>query len=286
VLAPLATLILMQMMFLPYHSFRITWWHRIIVAADVILVIEMWSLFFKYSGTTTPLLPFRARSKLRLAARGVTCLAVVAFAFWLSVWEGRWAGEPFIGRADVVGRLGLNFGATESGVVFGLFPDRLEVAREPIVGKEKHDKTQEEMASREGSIVPTIKFDHRDLQGANLSGADLRGVSLSWADMRGAVLVGADLDGAHLDSARIQSARLWSARLRGADLQGAQLQGADFLNAQLGGASLRNARMQGTWLNGAQLQGTDLGSAEMEGAYLAHVQMQGANLSLCGRILV
>ena len=28
VLAPLATLILMQMMFLPYHSFGITWWHR------------------------------------------------------------------------------------------------------------------------------------------------------------------------------------------------------------------------------------------------------------------
>ena len=38
VLAPLATLILMQMMFLPYHSFRITWWHRGIVVADLGLV--------------------------------------------------------------------------------------------------------------------------------------------------------------------------------------------------------------------------------------------------------
>ena len=28
VLAPLATLVLMQMMFLPYHHLRITWWHR------------------------------------------------------------------------------------------------------------------------------------------------------------------------------------------------------------------------------------------------------------------
>ena len=31
VFAPIATLILMQMMFLPYHSFAITWWHRTLV---------------------------------------------------------------------------------------------------------------------------------------------------------------------------------------------------------------------------------------------------------------
>ena len=40
-LAPLATLILMQMMFLPYHHFRITWWHRGIVVADLVLILVM-----------------------------------------------------------------------------------------------------------------------------------------------------------------------------------------------------------------------------------------------------
>ncbi len=38
VLAPLATLVLMQMMFLPYHHLRITWWHRGIVVADLVLI--------------------------------------------------------------------------------------------------------------------------------------------------------------------------------------------------------------------------------------------------------
>ena len=41
VLAPLATLVLMQMMFLPYHHLRITWWHRTVVAADLVLIVGM-----------------------------------------------------------------------------------------------------------------------------------------------------------------------------------------------------------------------------------------------------
>ena len=41
VLAPLATLVLMQMMFLPYHHLRITWWHRAVVVADLVLIVVM-----------------------------------------------------------------------------------------------------------------------------------------------------------------------------------------------------------------------------------------------------
>ena len=50
VLAPLATLVLMQMMFLPYHHLRITWWHRGIVVADLVLIPRWKNMANRSSG--------------------------------------------------------------------------------------------------------------------------------------------------------------------------------------------------------------------------------------------
>ena len=184
VLAPLATLILMQMMFLPYHSFGITWWHRALVVADLGIVLIMWRRFFYDSGIENPLLFFRDRPRLRSGLAWAANLGMIAVVFWLSFWEGRWAGEPLVGRP--------NFAATANGVVFGLFPDRLKLENETIVGEKTLEETKKEIASRGGSdFVPTIKFDGRDLQAAVLSGADLRGVSLDGAAMQAANLISA-----------------------------------------------------------------------------------------------
>ncbi len=62
------------MMFLPYHSFGITWLHRGLVAIDVFLNIVGWTLFFKYSGAKSPLLPFRTRPRLRYPDGAKHCL--------------------------------------------------------------------------------------------------------------------------------------------------------------------------------------------------------------------
>ena len=277
VLAPLATLILMQMMFLPYHHFGITWWHRIVVAADVVLIIVGWTLFFKYSGAITPLLPFRARPNLRFAARSIAGFAVIAFAFWLSFWEGRWAGEPVIGRPNIQDDEG-SFATTRNGVVFGLFPDRLQLTSETIVGEQKLEETKKEISSRGGDVVPTIKLDDRDLQGANLNGADLRVVSLKGAEMQGANLSSARLDGAQLARADLRGAELADAQFPGADLADAQLQGVDLVYAKLPGAMLNRAQLQGAFLGGSELQGADLSRAQLRGANLGQAQLQGANL--------
>jgi len=310
VLAPLATLILMQMMFLPYHHLRITWWHRGAVAFDVVLVVVMWTLFFKYSGASSPLLPFRFRPRLRLAARVVAAFAFVALASWLSGWEGRWAGEPLIGRGD--------FAATRGGVVFGLFSDRLILPNEIIVGNERLEEVRKEIASRgidfdptryRGDFVPTRSFDGRDLQAADLSGADLRRASFRDSVMRGAAMEFTRLGGASLERAQLQQADLWGAllpgshlkqaqlqgahliltRLQGAELDGAQLQGALLAGANLRGANLRGAQMQGAsllidlpplreWVGPAELQGADLGDAQLQGADLRDARLQGADL--------
>jgi hypothetical protein len=257
-LAPLATLILMQMMFLPYHHFRITWWHRGIVVADLVLILTMnWRCFYPRGVRNAPLVLGALRRKPRWAAAMVYCvlLAVGLFPFvdWLSFRQGRWAGEPWpssfkewqqwmAGEPPPSPKVNPDYAATKKGVVFGLFPDRLNLRDETIVGEQKIEETEKEIASRGGDFVPTLKFDGRDLQAAVLTGADLRGVSLRGATMQGAELIAARLDGARLDVAtQLQGANLRSAKLQGARscralaFFSAQLQGADFGRKNLSG---------------------------------------------------
>jgi uncharacterized protein YjbI with pentapeptide repeats len=326
VLAPLATLILMQMMFLPYHHLRITWWHRGVVTADLVLILVMtfqWS--FSRGVRKAPLvLGVLSRKPRWLTAVALCAIGVIVLcplAYWLSFKEGRWAGEPRPSSFEELARWmegepppfpeDLEYTATAKGVVFGLFPDRLKLNDEAIVGEAKLEETKKEIASRGGDFVPTIKLDRRDLQAADLSGADLRGVALEGAAMQGAYLnlvrldgarlVDAGLQGADLSAAQLQGANLADAQLQGADLWSAQLEGAALYRAQLQGANLRDAQLQGArlaslrrysnrgtvlasaglqgaHLSGAQLQGADLGGARLQGANLSKAQLQGANI--------
>ncbi len=217
VFAPIATLILMQMMFLPYHSFAITWWHRALVFADLVLIIVMTRRFFSPSDITAP---------VSGQANRIADLCLIAIVLWLSLWEGRWAGEPFIGRSD--------FAATKNGLVWGLFQDRLNLRGELIVGKDRLEEIGKEIASRGGTdFVPTRIFRDRDLQAADFSAADLRGVTFAGAIMRGAGLQSARLDHADLSVAQLQGANLSGARMRGANLGGTQMQGCYIVVAQL-----------------------------------------------------
>lgn len=270
VIAPLATLILVQMMFLPYHSLAITWWHRALVLADLSLVIVIWRRYFHDSGIDNPLLLFRDRPQLTFRLALVAKLGAVAVVVWLSLWEGRWAGEDYIGRTDFLG--------PRAGVVFGLFPDRLMLGGETIVGEQRLEETKREMASRGGDFVPTIRLDGRDLQAAVLSGADLRGVSLFKAVLRGAKLSSARLDGANLTWSSLQVADLEDARLPAASLMGTQLQFADLSATMLAGANLSAVSFQGANLGGAQLVGATLEGAQLQGAFLRFAGLQGANL--------
>ena len=311
VLAPLATLVLMQMMFLPYHHLRITWWHRAVVVADLVLIIVMtYRCFFPRGVRKAPLVLGALSRKPRWATAMAFCVVLTVvltpLVDWLSFQQGRWAGEPrpptitewglwMEGKPPAFPNVNPNYSETMDGVVFGLFPDRLKLRDETIVGEQRIEETEKEMMSRGGDFVPTIKLNDRDLQASVLTGADLRGVSLRSATMQGADLSAARLDGAHLDVAtRLQGANLSSAKLQGADLSEAQLQGANLSSAQLPGAELYGAKLQGADLSNAQLQGADLSYAQLQGADFGPetikllsisiivspaAQLQGANLS-------
>jgi uncharacterized protein YjbI with pentapeptide repeats len=302
VLAPLATLTIMQMMFLPYHHLRITWCHRVLVVADAVLIVVMtYRFFFPRGLRKAPLVLGALSRKLRWGIAMAFCLllvlALMPVAYWLSFRQGRWAGEPIPssfnewtqwmeGALPPYPQSNPDYGATAKGVLFELFPDRLELRDEVIVGKSGVEDTEKEIASRGGNWVPTIKLDHRDLQAADLAGADLRGVSLNEAIMRGAVVEYTQLDNAQLIGVQLQDANLNNAWLRGTDFSNAQLQRASLERAQLQGANLERADLQAADLSNAQLQGANLGCAEdncvrgpqLQGTHLSHAELQGANL--------
>jgi hypothetical protein len=99
VLAPLATLLLMQMMFLPYHHLRITWLHRGIVVADLALIAVMtYRCFFPRGIRKSPVVLGAFSRKPRwvtaMAFWVLLVVALVPLAYWLSFAQGRWAGEP------------------------------------------------------------------------------------------------------------------------------------------------------------------------------------------------
>ena len=297
VLAPLATLVLIQMMFLPYHHLRITWWHRGIVVVDLVLIVVMtYRCFFPRGVRKAPLVLGALGRKPRWAT-AMTFWVLLAVALtplvdWLSFRQGRWAGEPRPSSFAEWGqwmaarkpppfpKINPDYTVTKDGVVFGLFPDRLELSDESIVGEAKLEETNKEMGSRGGTdFVPTLNFDGRDLQAADLSGADLRAVSFIDAAIQGADLVATRLDGARLVGAHLQLANLYLAQLQGADLQDTELSGARLVDAQLQGANLSGANLLGTDFAGAEMWGATLASAQPQGANFSKASLQGASLA-------
>jgi uncharacterized protein YjbI with pentapeptide repeats len=264
------------------------------------LVLIMWRRFFYESGIESRPFPVPGlRLRSWLTPGSYAC--VFALVFWLSLWEGRWAGEPWIGRTDLI--------ATENGVIFGRFPDRLKLHDEIVVGESRVEEVKKESDARDGEFVPTRDFVKRDLQYVELPGADLRGVALGAtedgdeneaqsANLRGAKLHHARLDrarldhvnlqaadltesglvGAHLIGARLQGASLADAHLQGTRLDFAQLQGANLLYTQLQGAGLHFAALQGAQLTDANLRGADLYLAQLQGAELTYADLRGAHL--------
>jgi uncharacterized protein YjbI with pentapeptide repeats len=295
VLAPLATLVLVQMMFLPYHHFRITWLHRAILAADAALIVVMtYRCFFPRGVRKAPLVLGAFSRKLRWATAMAFCVvlavALAPFVDWLSFQQGRWAGEPhpssfkewtqwMHGAAPPAPEALPDYAATANGVVFGLFPDRLKLNDETIVGEIKLEETKKEIASRGGGFVPTIRLEERDLQAANLRGADLRGVSLENADIGGANLRSTRLDGARLRGAHMLGAQLDYSNMEAADLLEIDLHGALITGVKWQGVDLRGALLERAYLLYSHLEGAKLLGADLERAVLIDAQLQGAKLT-------
>jgi uncharacterized protein YjbI with pentapeptide repeats len=301
VIGPVIVLLIFEVKFLPFQDRLVTLEHRVLIFADLGMILLLWYGIFHASHDVS----WRVFAKPSVAL--FIAIALVLFS-WLGLnhpgeFHASWM------RAGECGQL--------------LFSDRLELSLVDVVDDDKLLK-MESTASVKG-LSPSqgerthnfarrqfrcanfyradfrrVDFTNANLRRANLAFAELQGATLSGADLWGAQLEGAQMQGADLSSVRIRTLRqvkflsaadlrhasllgaeLQGARLAGADLSGADLtlanlQGAGLFQASLDGAGLRGAQMQGADLNGASMRGADLGSANMKGANLSAAHLEGA----------
>ncbi len=313
-IAPVLLLLFIQLRFLPYQAEWITWWHRILLLADLLLIYLLWPNLAPRKRLWAIALP-------RTAAAGV----VLLFSIVIATIPGE-AADRIAPRlpgvlpavfADQADQAPLRtFFARLVGQVEGP-PDRYRAPRlpaEPVaVGLRRalFDGEVDAVTQRPASplsrrlVLPDEDFvpeddarlatmartrvlrgrnlqyavlDRADLRKVDLTGASLQGASLVRARLQGAVLERAALQGARLDEARLENARLERAQLQGASLFRARLQGADLGSARLLGTKLDQADLDGAALASARLQGASLVGASLRGAVLAGAELQGAGL--------
>jgi uncharacterized protein YjbI with pentapeptide repeats len=318
VVFPLALLLQLLIVFLPFHGATVTWLHRGAIVADLVMVWVFW---------WTVMRPALLKGWLRMVTTGVGVFgtaAIVVFSIFLATYPGEAmhrngvagmvdAAVGFVLRDDARTASRLLFEgdiANASGRPNSLFSNRIILLEARIYDETSHRNAEVSASLRgrdlRGAILRRADLRRADFTGANLIEAALTGARLQDArfgcpdhvqfrmklrgrfrqvvdaetctDLRSADLTDAELQGASLDDARLQGAYLTRAKLQGASLAGANLTAASLSSARLEGASLAGATLLGALLFGAQMQGTDLGDADLNSATLYRTQLQGANI--------
>jgi len=312
VLAPLVTLVYIQIRFLPYHSWQTYNWHMPAAMLDMCLIVLYWTQIkitfgfwrkvaqgFVFIMAFTPLFYFSVKAQIHDAPGNILFEATRKYAFifktcGLEIIDLRGESD----KVKVLYPFALNLDLHEK-TLLGKEPG--DAVKAYYLSKNEEDKAFLKMGERldlQGrdfrfanlSETTLTKADLRyaklqgadlifaKLQGADLSAANLQGADLSRANLQGANLIFANLQGANLISANLQGADLISAKLQRANLSYAELQRANLSAAKLQGAYLSAANLQGAYLISANLQGADFSFAKLQGANLGYAELQGANL--------
>jgi len=284
VIAPVTLLLTIQLQFLPYQYWLVTWMHRIALGIDLALLWAFWP-----SIRLGDWAPWRGTP-----VRATAVLVVLFFSFVIATFPGEVAdggirAEDWRKPQDSYLSLlkGWLFGDLETGTTRQRlipFSRALDLPGDKtLIDLDKFDKIRRRHRDNKDQLKPwqtdrTHSLRERNLRGAMFDRSDLRNVDLFKARLQGASLRAASLQGASLDLASLQGASLRFASLQGASLDFASLQGASLGGARLQGASLGGARLQGASLGGANLQGAWLARARLQGASLFNADLQGASL--------
>ncbi len=281
VAGPIALLVFFQLQFLPYHYEAISWWQRLAVVADLVLLWVLWPSVARSSPTS--LRWYFRRGKV--AAGLLASLLPVLLVFTVATFPGEWLEETLPELRFVPTSWDLSERASPHELLVAGKVDF--VARRPkslwsnrlvLPGIEVIDHAKLDTEVKISALPLTVSLRGRHLEGAVLPGAVLRKVDFTGARLTDAVLRNADLREAKFGCDETGSGRK-CADLRGALLDNAQLQGAILAFAQLQGASFNGAQFQGAWLAGAQLQGASSFFAAFEGASFETAELQGATLA-------
>ena len=308
-IGPVLLLLLFQLQFLAYHSGIATWWHRIAIVIDLLVLWRLWPSILR-GRIAAPSRPQLKRAWLPM----MVSIACVLFAFTVASYPGEVLNRlPSIAQVgfecspqrmtwvsvhDLVVGEGCGGGRTPRS----LWPNRIvltnfEPPRRPSDGTSSgaSGPAQLDLSNRNldgiviiGGNLRKANFTSASLrgarlievqmQGANLTTADLAGAALFQVMLQEAVLSGARMQGASLAVTNLAGAMLSGTRLQGAALDNANLRGASVFAVHLEGASLQNARLEGTLFAGSFMQGARLNRATLDGALVQATQLQGASL--------
>jgi uncharacterized protein YjbI with pentapeptide repeats len=315
-LAPVATLIVMQLQFLPYHHFWITWLHRGVVLADLLLIVFLWRGYRWRSGR---IWPRRLQTLWRTRRpgwwwRGQRSIAIRLVAVFVVVWfsciEGRWAGEPLIDPTSgldhrVLVAFGMksletwdklswiseearNGGLSEISIFIrvvapapyyaaAIRDDGFRPFHWALLFSDRIRLPDEIIVG--SNLLNDVRREQAAIQSVtdSISTRDFRGRDLTAADLRRSDLRGVDFRSNDFDPRVSYPTILRGARLDDALLDGAQFTG-DRRAADLRDASLAGAHLDSTNLKGADLRGAQLQGALLRGSNLAESHMDCANL--------
>jgi Pentapeptide repeats (8 copies) len=226
--APIQTIFMIQTMFLPYHSWPITWLHRVLLYLDLWFLIALWEGYRSTWGVWS--LPkwywFFDESWIARAGAGVLVLACLVATF---------PDEPmyFAGMVWLEPRHN-SFGPPQANTF-----NTLDLHGEDLIYDEKLARIVKKNENPEQGPdsqrwIATLSLAGRNLTGANLSGADIR-----HADFSHSILNRAFIDNVWAENADFTAVIFKDASLNFARMTGARL---DFAVLKRRSSNLRNFR--------------------------------------------
>jgi len=300
VVLPVMVMLFTQVVFLPYHDVFITWVHRIVLVADMGILLAV-GVFLRRTEASFIQAFFRTmrRHPANFAITGSLFTIVAILSFFVATIPGEYLDQlrpkptekTTIQQAAAAPTL-----AVSAAEYLSSSRDSLKAALEEMFSRNlivtDVDIVKEDGAAADGFTVVlrdrnlrNARLDRSDLQGADLAGVDFRGASLIGTDLRNANLTCSPkrcvrLDGADLTEIKLNNANLSNANLEKAVLLRAELRSADLSSADLSAADLSNADLRRAKLTDeVNLFGAEMPGANLRGAYLGGVNLHGANLS-------
>jgi uncharacterized protein YjbI with pentapeptide repeats len=310
VILPLILLLYVQVAFLPYHDTMITSIHRLVVLADITLLVLV-GTFMTRIESSLPLALSRATQQHPFTTAITSVVLVFVFAF--SCFAATVPGERLDrvtsalsgnARAASAARQGapaegfiLPFmKASTDGSLFGLFYRNLNVTDLDLV-VDKDVVPGEATLNLRGRDLRFAKLDRSDLHQADLTGANLDGASLVGTDLRAITMQCGDINslllldnrttarcptarGADFSRARMTNAKLSGLDLTDSKLEAVRLENADLSFARMTGANFASAHLEAADLTGGvELQGASFLVAALQGADFTGAKLIGANFA-------
>lgn len=284
---PILLLLQFQLTFLPYHDNVVTWIHRLLIIADLMLIWFFWFAIYNGGELHFPSL------KRHWAALG--CSAAVTL---VSVVVVSYPGE----RLGQIVNVRLPMVCQEKSVP--LSDCFLHGPVNMVTGRPQRYFFNVLVLT--GQTLTDVKKADAGHETSSLRGRDLAGAILIRSDIRFMDFTGTNLDGARLDAAlasgasfgcadtgapppknpdwpdhgcsSLRGASLYGANLSGAKFLGARMEGSVLIDANLSGAQLRNVHLESTVLTNANLTAAYMGSTRLQNAYLYNTNLSGATV--------